>query len=663
MSVALAAHAAPRQPAWGGRLLWAAVAAASLGFQFLPRGALAGWWAEVPRAAQLPLARGISDAVAWLVEDARLGPVAFRDLTRGLAAVLDVPLEAARSLLATGLLRGDGSSALQLLPPLPWLGLTAAAALLGLHAGGVPLALLVGGALGYLAVFGQWQSAMVTLASIAIAVPLGVAGGLLLGIAAYRHPRFDRLLAPALDAMQTVPVFAYLLPILILFGFGPVAALIATIIYAMPPMVRVTLLALRGVSPEIVEFGRMAGATPRQLVWRVMLPAARAPLMVGVNQVIMLSLNMVIIASMIGAGGLGYDVLTSLRRLDIGAGLEAGLAIVVLAIALDRLSQAYAVRAGQPVRAGRSRLPLAALAAALALWVLGFALPAVAVYPERWEVSTGPFWAGLIAWLNVSFFDTFEAIKTAILVNLLVPVRRFLLAIPWWWGTLVVAFAMWRIGGARRAAIAGAFGLFVAFTGYWEEAMTTVYLCGVSVAIAAAVGIPVGLASALRPRVWRVVEAVIDTLQTLPSFVYLIPVVMLFRVGEFTAMIAIVLYAVAPAIRYTALGIREVDPALIEAATAMGTTPAQRLGKVRLPLALPEILLGLNQTILLAISMLVITALVGTRDLGQEVYIALTEADVGRGLVTGACIAMIAMIADRMMTQAALRARRRLGLA
>jgi len=298
----------------------------------------------------------------------------------------------------------------------------------------------------------------------------------------------------------------------------------------------------------------------------------------------------------------------------------------------------------------------------VAIWALGFLVPAVAIYPEEWQVSTSDFWAELIRWLNVTYFDTFEAIKTAILLNFLVPVRRFLVAIPWWWGTGVVACAMWQVGGTRRAVIAAAFCLFIAFTGYWEEAMVTVYLVGVSVAIAVAIGIPVGIAAALSPPLWRVVQAVIDTLQTLPSFVYLIPVVMLFRVGEFTAMIAIVLYAIAPAIRYTALGIREVNPALIEAATAMGTTGMQRVARVRLPLALPEILLGVNQTILLAISMLVITALVGTRDLGQEVYIALTKADVGRGLVTGGCIAMIAMIADRMMTQGALRVRQRLGL-
>ena len=144
--------------------------------------------------------------------------------------------------------------------------------------------------------------------------------------------------------MQTVPVFAYLVPVLFLFGFGPVAAMIATIIYATPPMVRCTMLALKQVPTEIVEFGRMAGCSRRQLLWKVLIPSARPTLMVGVNQVIMLSLNMVIIASMIGAGGLGFDVLSSLKRLQIGEGVEAGLAITLLAIALDRLSQAMASR-------------------------------------------------------------------------------------------------------------------------------------------------------------------------------------------------------------------------------------------------------------------------------------------------------------------------------
>jgi glycine betaine/proline transport system permease protein len=566
-------------------------------------------------------------------------------------------------------LSGEGSAAVQVLPPTPWVAVLLAATILALHAGGARLAVLAAAAFLYLAAFGQWQSAMVTLSSIVIAVPFGAAGGMLLGIAAFRAPRFRKVLLPVLDGMQTIPVFAYLLPILFLFGFGPVAALIATIIYAMPPMVRVTMLALDNVPPDLVEFGKMAGCTPNQLIRRVMIPVARAPLMVGVNQVIMLSLNMVIIASMIGAGGLGYDVLTSLRRLDIGGGLEAGVAIVVLAVALDRISQAYALRAGRVGGLGAAAhntgvaLPALALVLAGLLWALGFLIPAVQTYPAALQVSTAAYWDALVEYLNVNFFDAFEAIKTVVLVNFLVPVKRFLLAQPWPWGAAVIAAGAWAVAGPRRGIIAGFFCLFIAFTGFWEPAMVTVYLVGVSVAIAALIGIPIGLAAGLNRRLWRIVQAFIDTLQTLPSFVYLIPVVMLFRVGDFTAMIAVVLYALAPAVRYTALGIREVDPRLLEASRAMGTTAMQRLTKVRLPLALPEIMLGLNQTIMLAISMLVITALVGTRDLGQEVYIALTKADVGRGIVAGLGIAMLAIIADRIMTASAVRMRRRLGLA
>jgi glycine betaine/proline transport system permease protein len=228
---------------------------------------------------------------------------------------------------------------------------------------------------------------------------------------------------------------------------------------------------------------------------------------------------------------------------------------------------------------------------------------------------------------------------------------------------LLLALAGASLGGWRLALRCLALSLFVVLVGQWQNAMLTVYLCGISVVIACLIGIPLGIASATRPGLWRVVQAVIDTLQTLPSFVYLIPVVMLFRVGDFTAMIAIVLYALAPAVRYSAHGIMSVPERYLEAGTACGCTRHQLLWNVRLPLALPTILLGINQTIMLALSMLVITALVGTRDLGQEVYVALAKADVGRGLVAGLCVACIAIIADRLVAAGAARVRSRLGLA
>ena len=624
---------------------------------------------EYPKAYVVKLAKWISASMKWLTDEASFGLFTFTDLTRVISAILDVPYTIASSLLSTGFLEGSGSSAIQIVPPLPWVAVIGLVMLMGHWLGGRSLSLLAGGCFLFMAVFGQWTSAMVTLASILVAAPLGVVFGLLFGIAAWRWRWVERAIMPLLDLMQTIPVFAYLVPVLFLFGFGPTAAVIATLIFATPPMTRIAILALRAVPGEIIDLGNMVGCTDRQMTWRVMVPAARESLMVGMNQVIMLSLNMVIIASMIGAGGLGFDVLAALRRLDFGAGLEAGFAIVALAIAMDRLSQAAAEKLSAPSpepnatgAIGRHPYLFSALALVIVTTLLGYLVPAIRTYPEAWQISTGTFWSEVVAWINVNYFDTLEAIKNAMLINVLIPFKRFLGDLPWLGVAALLSFAGYRLGGWRLAALTFCLALFIAVTGQWEKAMITVYLCGISAVIASLIGIPIGIVSATRNRLWSWVQVAIDTLQTLPSFVYLMPAVMLFRVGDFTAMIAVVAFAIAPAIRYTALGIRKVDPRLIEAGRAMGCTEWQILTRIRLKLALPEIMLGINQTIMFALSMLVITALVGTRDLGQEVYIALTKADTGRGLVAGLSIAAIAIIADRLISAGAVHARRRLGL-
>ncbi len=651
-----------------GRAIWALALGASILFAWATRD-LVPWAHEYPRDWIWPIRFEITDFMKWLINDASFGLFSFTDLTRSIAWLLDWPLGLATGLLSTGLMQGQGSDAVQITPPLSWLAVIGAVVAMGHYARDWKLAALVGGCFLYLAMFGQWNSAMITLSSIVVAVPIGVAGGLLLGIVAYRSPWFERAIKPVLDLMQTVPVFAYLVPILFMFGFGPVAAMAATIIYAMPPMVRVTMLALRSVADEIVDFGRMVGCTRRQLTWKVLVPASMPLLMVGVNQVIMLSLNMVIIASMIGAGGLGFDVLAALRRLDIGGGLEAGIAIVVLAVALDRLSQAFATRPPpvheDPARGWIARHPwlVVALGWIVVTGLAGLVMPGIQAYPKALQVTTGTFWASLVEAINVNFYDALEAVKTAMLLGVLIPFKRFLIGLPWAVVVGLLAVAGWRLGGWRLSLLAGGLALLVVITGQWEKAMITVYLCGISVLIATAIGVPVGIAAAERERLGGVVRAVIDTLQTLPSFVYLMPVVMLFRVGDFSAMIAVVVYALAPAVRYTAHGIRQIDPQLIEAGIAAGCTRRQMLWKIKLPLALPEIMLGINQTIMLALSMLVITALVGTRDLGQEVYIALTKADTGRGIVAGLSVAFIAIIADRLIAAGSMRMRHRLGLA
>lgn len=628
----------------------------------------ARWIIRFPKKWEMPLADTISDAMKWLVEDATFGLFTFREFTRFISAIIEWPYQMVRSGLIEGFSTGQGQQAVLIVPPLSWIAIIVVMMALARYAKDWPLAILVGLCFFYLAVFGQWESAMITLASIVIAVPLGVAGGLTLGILAYRSVRFERMLRPVLDLMQTVPVFAYLVPILFLFGFGPVSALVATMVYAMPPMVRVSTVALQSVPPEVVEAGTMAGCTRRQMLWKVLIPTAMPTLMVGVNQVIMLSLNMVIIASMIGAGGLGFDVLTALRRLDIGGGIEAGMAIVVMAVALDRLSQAFANKTQDDLpQAGLSfvrRHPwiMTVGMIIIGLWLVGRVIPSVQSYPEAATLTTSAFWETGMKWVNINFFDTFEAIKTFFLTYLMLPVKRFFVGIPWAWGIIAIGLAAGRVGGWKLGLMAAFMALFIASNGLWAKAMITVYLCGVSVFIASMIGIPLGIWAGQNARANSVVGLFIDTLQTLPSFVYLIPVIMLFRVGDFSAMIAVILYALAPAVRYAAHGIKEVPTQMIEAGKVSGCTNWQMLWRIKLPMATPSLLLGLNQTIMLALSMLVITALVGTRDLGQEVYIALTKASTGRGVIAGVSVAFIAIIADRIISAMAQASRERLGL-
>jgi glycine betaine/proline transport system permease protein len=224
---------------------------------------------------------------------------------------------------------------------------------------------------------------------------------------------------------------------------------------------------------------------------------------------------------------------------------------------LDRLSQAYAVKAGSPSSPrketgliARHGYLVAALGTILISGVAGAITPAFQSYPESLQLSTGTWLASVVQWINVNFFDTFEAIKNAVLLNVLVPFKRLLISLPWLGVVGLLALAGWRLGGPRLALLSSLLAFLIAATGQWEKAMITAYLCGISVIVAAAIGVPIGVMSAERERLWRWVQVVIDTLQTLPSFVYLMPAVMLFRVGDFTAMIAVVAFAIAPAIRY-----------------------------------------------------------------------------------------------------------------
>ncbi|UFQ98114.1 ABC transporter permease [Pseudomonas wenzhouensis] len=233
----------------------------------------------------------------------------------------------------------EAIEALLMLPP-AWL-LIAIFVALGLWRIGARFAVFTAVAFILIVMTGFWEQTVVTLGLTFSSTLISLLLGIPLGIWAARSERVATIIRPILDFMQTMPAFVYLIPAAMLFGLGRVPGIIATVIFAMPPAVRLTSLGIRQVNKEIVEAGQSFGCTSRQLLFKVQLPNAMPSIMAGVNQTIMMALSMVIIASMVGAGGLGNDVLASIQRLDIGLGFESGMAVVLLAIILDRITESF----------------------------------------------------------------------------------------------------------------------------------------------------------------------------------------------------------------------------------------------------------------------------------------------------------------------------------
>jgi glycine betaine/proline transport system permease protein len=619
------------------------------------------WAALWPEEWILPLKGWITAGLSWLANDADLGLFTFKQFTRGIAWLLDQPLELAEALLFQGF-RGLE------IGPLPWVLVLAGVTLLGHALGGWRLALLCAVAILYVAFFNLWADTMRTLALVLITVPVAAATGLLLGILATRSRRAETVLTALFDLMQAVPHMAYLAPVAVFFGFGPVPAMIASALFALPPMARCVILGIRTVPKDVLDSGRMSGCTNRQMLWRVELPSSQPTLLLGLNQVVMQTLAMAVIASLIGATGLGHKLLFSLQQLQMGKAIENGVAIVLIAVVLDRLTQAWARRvAAAQHREGtwtqRHRhlllfLAIAAVALPLALW-----LPELRQLSKGMTTTTAPLWDQGIRWLSKNLFDALAILRDDLTVYVLIPIRDAFLWLPWPLVAGLIGVAAWTLGGLRLVLLTVGLVMLVVVVGLWRPAMLTLYLTSLAVVICMAIGVPIGIWAARRPRAARVVMTVCDTLQTFPSFIYLIPVIMLFRVGDLASLIAILGYAVVPAIRYTYLGILLIPQTVVEAARAAGATRRQVLWKVELPLAFPEIMLGVNQTILMALAMTAITALIGSRDLGQEILKALPDVDTGRGLLAGLSIAFIGIIADRLIGAWARRRKVQLGLA
>jgi glycine betaine/proline transport system permease protein len=551
---------------------------------------------------------------------------------------------------------------------LTWVGTTAAAVLIVLRYGGWRAALVVAAALVSFALMGLWEESIQTLALMSAAVLLSLAIGMPLGVIAGRNERFLRGITPALDAMQIVPAFAYLMPVVILFSVGPAAAVICTMIYAIPPAVRITALGIRNVTAESVEASNAMGATRAQTLLKVQLPLARRELLLSVNQTIMFALSLVVIAGLIGGRGLG-DVVTNGLYSDPALALMAGIAIVIMAIALDRATSAIAERT-DPTRRHltgeerrRARLATLATFAAIAL-IVGVArvLGADALYPDEFETASFVYQAtiedSLRAWIQsvldyvqdpASFiFGITEPIGNFILEYLLEPLRVVLVETPWFvvlGGLTAIALV---VSGVRPAVTAFLMLTAIGVMGVWDLAMDTASQVVVATAIAVALGLVVGIWAAESPRVEKLLRPLLDTLQTLPQLVYIIPFIYLMPVSRVPGVVASVLYAVPVVIRLVTSGLRGVSPEAVEAASAFGASRRQVLGKVKLPLARDSIMLGVNQGIILVLAVVVIGGLVGSGALGDEIARGLQRNEFGAGVVASLAILALGIALDRV---------------
>jgi len=611
---------------------------------------------NVPSWLDIGLQRWVRDGYMWTIENS--DHWIFASFFDPLSDLLDRLVE----------------SVLWVLETLRWPGVVALTAVIGWMTAGPRAALTGAAAMLGVAVLGVWALAMVTLSIMLTAVAIALAIGVPLGIWTSRSDRAERVLRGVLDTAQVMPAFVYLIPIVVFFSIGYPPAVVATVIYAVPPAVRLTNLGLRSVPVVTNEVGQSFGCTPWQQLVKVQLPMARSTLLLGLNQVIMMAFGIVVIASILGAGDLGNLVLKGLQKNDVGAAFVPGFAIVLLAIALDRISTGERTVSSRPPlirlpsvdrRTGSLIGLVAVIVAATVAKVADLStFPAALTVDISGSINDAVGWVQDNLRKDVPLIGGTESINDFLVTKVLEPLREFLVWTPWL--LIVVAVAGigylstgWRlaVGCASCLLVIGTMGAIPGGEGgrtqMWDLAMDTLSQVLVAIVISVLIALPLGVLAGRSDRAQRIMRPFLDTAQVMPQFVYLIPVLFLFGVGRGAGVVASVIYAIPPCIRLTGLGLREVPYTPREAAISFGATKRQELVKVQLPLAFRSIMLGINQTILMVLATVIIAALVGAGALGLVAYEGFTKPiqKIGQSAAAGISIVCLAIVLDRL-TQA-----------
>ncbi|MGW6522085.1 MULTISPECIES: ABC transporter permease [unclassified Streptomyces] len=551
------------------------------------------------------------------------------------------------------------------LPQIGWLGVVGIVGYVSWAVGNWRVALLAVAGFTFLGLQGLWQESMDTLSLTLSAVFVALLFAIPLGVWAGLSDRVNRIVTPFLDFMQTMPTFVYLAPLTLFFLIGGASATIATVIYAAPPAIRITAHAIRSVPETTVEAAESLGATRRQALLKVLLPMSKRTVVMGVNQSIMAALAMVTIAALIDAPGLGKTVVQALQSLDVGTAFNAGLAIVVMAIVLDRVTTAASARA-ETARRSKNRF----LKWRRPLLGAGAAVTAVLVYLSHtylWAAEfpgdggTGSSIASAAdtatGWAQDNLSGLTNAFRDGITNGLLNPFQSLLTDSPWWLVAAVLIGLGAVLGGARAGVTtAVCLGLLVG-TGLWSDAMTTLASTLVATVLVMLLGMVLGVWMGRSPLVDRLLRPSLDAAQVMPPFVYLVPFLALFGATRFTAIVAAIVYAAPVAIKIIADGVRAVPETTVEAATSAGCNTWQIITKVQLPMSRSALTLATNQGLIYVLSMVVVGGLVGAGALGYDVVAGFSQGQLyGKGLAAGLAIVLLGVMFDRITQAAARRA-------
>lgn len=548
-------------------------------------------------------------------------------------------------------------------PQIGWVGVTAAAVWIGFAVAGWRIALLVAASFVSFGLFGYWSDSIdlliVTFVAVAITVIIGMPVAIWIGTS----PRARAVIETFLDLMQTMPAFVYLLPVVLFFGIGASAAVVCTLVYALPPIIRIAGHGIRSVPGTTIEATDAAGQTRAQRMVKVQLPMARKTIIVGLNQTIMAALSMATIAAFVDGPGLGQPVLSALERLDVGTAVVSGGLIVVMAVMLDRTTTAASERSELVARGGggdpkRRRMILAAggIGVIVAIWMSRYYTWA-AEFPEN---SLGTKVAdaadSFVEWFTDTFRDLTTAFSDLITNTLLNPMEELLAESPWYVTGLAIMAIAFVLGGLRAllptvVCLAGIY-----FFDLWHDAMVTLNMTLVATLLVMVLALILGVWMARRKSVDLVMRPALDAGQTIPPFVYLIPALALFGPTRFTAIVAAVIYAAPAAIKLVADGVKGVSPGTVEASRSTGATTWQEITKVQLPMAKSSLVLAANQGLLYVLAMVVIGGMVGAGALGYDVVLGFSRSEEwGKGAAAGFTIVLLGIMVDRITRAAAAR--------